>query len=62
MLCGGARAALVEQRWQGGSVHFSAGYPHLLSSSPLVILSEAKDLVRYVEILSATKHDSMTWV
>jgi hypothetical protein len=55
---GGARAALVEYRWQGGSVPCSPGYPLHLSSPPLVILSEAKDLTRWAEMLRCAQHDT----
>ena len=46
----GARAAQRAHRWHGGSVSYSPGYPLLLSTSPLVILSEAKDLVRQIYV------------
>jgi hypothetical protein len=59
MLGGGACAALVEYRWQGGSVPCSPGYPPRLSSSPLVILSEAKDLTRWAEMLRPAQDDSI---
>src|SRR5439155_20509982 len=54
-----ASAAALVDLWQGGTIPYSPCYPLLLSSPPLVILSEAKDLTRWAEMLRPAQHDSI---